>query len=120
VHSVRVLFGALPESLRDALVEVISQESDIELLGVCDGTSLLLSMAGELRADVVVLGAADGGLPGVATHLVDQYPDIRVVAVAPEGRAALVYGLQPRIDTFSGSSPAELAKPIRAACYETG
>ena len=64
-----------------------------------------------------MVATVDGDLPGVATHLLDQYPDIRVVAVAPEGSAALVYSLQPHTDRFSGSSMAELASSIRAACH---
>jgi len=71
-----------------------------------------------LRADVVVVATVDGALPGVATHLMDQYPNIRVVAVAPEGGRALTYALQPQVHSLLGSSLADLAKQIRAACEE--
>jgi threonine dehydratase len=118
VHSVRVLLGVLPDRVHHAVSEVIVGEPDIDMVGVAATPSGLLRAAGALHADVVVVATVDGGLPGVATHLVDQYPDIRVVAVAPEGGSALIYALRPHLDTFLGSSVAELAKEIRAACEE--
>lgn len=118
MRSVRVLVGALPEGLRQVVDEVVVREPDIDVVGVAGSPSGLLRAAGTLRADVVVVAAVDGALPGVATHLLDQFPDIRVVAVAPEARAALMYAMRPRLDEFYGSSPAELANTIRAACHE--
>jgi DNA-binding NarL/FixJ family response regulator len=117
VHWVRVLFGVLPAGLQAAVSEAVAQEPDIDVVGVAATPTELLLAAGTLRADVAVIAAADDELPGVATHLLDQYPDIRVVAVAPEADAALLYSLRPRLDRFSGS-PLELAKAIRAACHE--
>jgi DNA-binding NarL/FixJ family response regulator len=118
VHSVRVLVGALPDRVRRDVSEVIVREPDVDVVGVASTPSGLLRAAGTLQADVVVVATVDGGLPGVATHLVDQYPDIRVVAVAPEGGSALLYALRPQVDSFLGSSLADLAKQIRAACDE--
>jgi hypothetical protein len=117
VHSVRVLFGDLPADLHDAVSEVVAGEPDFELVGVAAKPSALLYAAGTLRADVVVVAAAGGEMPGVATHLLDQYPGIRVVAVAPQAGTALVYALAPRVDRFTGSSPAELVRALRRACH---
>ena len=119
MHSVRALVGDLPEALRNAVTDVIVREPDTDLVGYAATPFELLRAAGTLDADVVVVATVDGALPGVATHLVDQYPDIRVVAIAPEGATTLTYALRPRIDVFSGSSLAELAKAIRALCQET-
>jgi threonine dehydratase len=118
VHSVRVLIGALPAPLQEAVSAVVARDPHIELVGLAATPSELLAAAGELDAEVVVVATVDSALPGVATHLLDQYPDIRVVAVAPEGSAALVYSLQPHTDRFSGSSVAGLAESIRAAWHQ--
>jgi DNA-binding NarL/FixJ family response regulator len=109
----------LPEGIHDAVNEVIVRDPDIDLVGFAATPSGLLRAAGALHADVVVVATVDGAMPGVATHLLDQYPDIQVIAVAPEGRTALTCALRPRIDSFSGSSLAELAEAIRAPCHET-
>jgi uncharacterized NAD-dependent epimerase/dehydratase family protein len=109
----------LPRGLQDTVNEVLVGMPDIEATVVATNPSGLLRAAGTLRADVVVVAAVEGDLPGLATHLVDQYPDIRVVAVTPEGRTALTYALHPRVDRYVGSNVAELARTVRAACTDT-
>lgn len=118
MQSVRVLLGVLPDGVRAAVTEVVVAEPDIDVVGFAATPVGLLCGAGRLGADVVLLATVDGGLPGVATHLLDQYPHIRVVAVAPEARSALIYALRPGLDTVSGSSPAELTAALRAACHQ--
>lgn len=120
MHSVRVLFGALPADLHDAVSEVVAGEPDLEMVGVAAKPFALLRAAGTLRADVVVVAMAGGEVPGVATHLLDQYPGIRVVVVAPQGRTALVYALRLCVDRFAGSSPQELVRALRRACHPVG
>ena len=119
MHPVRVLVGSLPHGLQDTVNKVLVGMPDIEATVVATNPSGLLRAAGTLRADVVVVAAVDGDLPGLATHLVDQYPDIRVVAVTPEGRTALTYALQPRVDRYAGPNFAELARTMRAACHDS-
>jgi uncharacterized NAD-dependent epimerase/dehydratase family protein len=119
VHPVRVLVGSLPHGLQDTVTEVLAGMLDIDVSVIATNPSGLLRAAGTLRADVVVVAAVDGDLPGLATHLLDQYPDIRVVALAPEGRTALTYALHPRTERYVGSTVAELARTLRAACHDT-
>ncbi len=117
MHAVRVLFGALPADLYDAVSEAVAGEPGLEVVGVAAKPSALLRAAGTLRVDVVVVAAAGDEVPGVATHLLDQYPGIRVVAVAPHGGTALVYALRPRVDRCTGSSPPDLVRAVRRACH---
>jgi DNA-binding NarL/FixJ family response regulator len=116
VHSIRVLLGALPTTVRNAVSDAVIRQTDVELLGFAERPSELLHAAGTLRADVVVVETVDGRLPGIASHLVDQYPDIRVLAVTPEARTALIYTLRPHVDTVTGEKPEDLAAAIRATC----
>ncbi|MEU4713989.1 hypothetical protein AB0F73_10115 [Micromonospora purpureochromogenes] len=111
--SIRVLLGALPTTVRDAVSDAVGGQADVELIGVAAGPSELLRAASALRADVVVVAAVAGALPGVATHLLDQHPDIRVLAVTGAG-TALSYRLRPHLVEFACSTPAELAAAIRA------
>jgi len=116
VHSVRVLLSALPAVVRDAVSDAAVRQAGLEVVGVADPPSLLLEAAGALRADVVVVATVDGELPGIASHLLDQYPDIRVVGVSADGRRALVHRLSPHTLEVAGATPAELAEAIRATC----
>jgi DNA-binding NarL/FixJ family response regulator len=118
MYPMRVLVGALPDGVRDAVNEWLVQEPEIEVVGTAATPSALLSAAGTFGVDVVVVATVRGALPGVATHVLDQYPEVRVVAVAPQGQSALLYAQRPRLDSFSGSSLAELASALRAACHE--
>ena len=112
---VRVLLGCLPTSLQGAVSAAVRSQIDIEVVGVAIQPTALLLAAGELRPDVVVVGMDCGGLPGVASHLVDQYPDLTVLAVSPDGRHALGYAVHERVERVDTSSPAELVHAIRFA-----
>jgi chemotaxis response regulator CheB len=115
VPMVRVLLGGLPTLLHHAVSGAIHSQIDIEVVGVAIQPTALLLAAGELRPDVVVVGTVGGDLPGVASHLVDQYPHITVLAIAPDGRQGLIYALRPQVERIDTSSTAELLRTIRAA-----
>ena len=110
---VRVLLGELPSSLQSAITQVIQSHVDVEVVGVVTQPTELLLAAGPLHADVVLLEMVDGGLPGVASHLLDQYPDIKVMAIAPDGSHALSYALRPQVARLRVASAEELVKMIR-------
>jgi DNA-binding transcriptional LysR family regulator len=100
MRPVRVLFGALPAALHTALSEAIRSQQDIEV--------------GTLRADVVVVATVGCVLPGIASHLLDQYPHLRVVAVTSDGRRALVSVMRPYVEHIAVPSPADLVRAMRS------
>jgi DNA-binding NarL/FixJ family response regulator len=114
MNPVRVLFGALPETVHAALAEAISSQEDIAVVGVASRPTSLLVEAGELDADIVVVAMVDHVPPGVTSHLLDQYPHIRVVAVAPDVRQALVSVMRPHVEPITVSSPADLVRALRS------
>ena len=116
MSSIRVLLGSMPKTVRRAVTDEVDRQADVQVIGSFSRPSELLKAAGELEPDLVVVATIDGELPGIATHLVDQHPDLWVLAVAPEVRAALIYAVHPRIDRVAGSTPSELADAIRARC----
>jgi DNA-binding NarL/FixJ family response regulator len=112
MRPVRVLFGAMPTPLHAALSEVIRGQTDVEVVGVASRPASLLVAAGTLAADVVVVATVDGGLPGIASHLFDQYPQIWIVAVAPDGQHALVCAMRQYLEHIAFSTPADLVTAI--------
>src|SRR4029453_1072191 len=85
VRPVRILFGTLPPSLEDDVMDLIRSQPGIEVVGAAAPPTELLLAAGSLDVDVVVVGAPPGSEPpGIASHLLDQYPHLRVLAVAPD------------------------------------
>jgi DNA-binding NarL/FixJ family response regulator len=113
MRPVRVLFGALPAALHAALSEAINAQTDIEVVGVASRPMSLLAEVGTRQADTVVVALVDHAPPGITSHLLDQYPHIRVVAVAADGRQALVSVLRPHVEHVTVSSPADLVRAIR-------
>ena len=81
------------------------------MVGVETQRSELLRAAGERQADVVIVAATAAGLPGVASHLVDQYPEIRVLAVTGTG-TAWRYRLRPCLDEVGCRTAEEWAAAI--------
>lgn len=114
MRPVRVLFGALPAALHTTLSEAIRSQQDIEVVGVASRPSSLLLEAGTLRANIVVVATAGCVLPGIASHLLDQYPHLRVVAVTPDGRQALVSVMRPYVEHIAVPSPANLVRGMRS------
>ena len=114
MHPVRVLFGALPETVYAAFVEAISSQQDMAVVGVVSRPTSLLVEAGRLAADIVVVATVDQALPGVASHLLDQYPHITVVAVTADVRQAQVCVLRPYVEHIAVASPADLVRAMRS------
>jgi DNA-binding NarL/FixJ family response regulator len=114
MRPVRVLLGSLPARLRDDLSQAISSEPDLDVVGVVSRPTTLLLAAGRLRADVVVVAMFDQGFPGIASHLLDQYPQIWVVAVTIDGRQALAATTRPHTEQIALTSLADLVRTIRS------
>ncbi|MEU4217132.1 hypothetical protein [Actinoplanes sp. NPDC026623] len=106
----------MPTTVRKTVSDTTDRQADVEVVGFFTRPSELLHAAGDLRADVVVVAAVDGELPGIATHLLDQYPDLWVLAVTSEARTALIYTARPRVERIAGATPDDLAAALRANC----
>ena len=71
---------------------VLSQDPEVELVEEAEGAIDVLLKAGSTGATVVVIDLPDSGQdPGITGHLLDEYPNIKVVAVSEDGRTALKY-----------------------------
>ncbi len=101
--------------LRDVFKKVVADQPDMEVVGELDDSVGLLLAAGRTRADVVVLGLQNSELPGVCSHLLSEYPQIKVLGVTSDGRGAFLYELQPQKAPIGEVSPEGLLDAIRMA-----
>ncbi|MBP8250731.1 MAG: hypothetical protein KAX40_00095, partial [Herpetosiphon sp.] len=79
------------------------QQADIQIVGIAQSSIelLLLTKAG---ADVVVLEALQApSLPSICTHLLSEFPDVRIVVVSTDGDETMVYWLGLRQQRMSQS-----------------
>jgi DNA-binding NarL/FixJ family response regulator len=113
--SIRVLFESFPPVLDGLFEEVIEGQPDMELVGVATEPLDILIAAGQTRADVVLLAMPDGELPGVASHLLNEYQHIKVLAVSLHSQHAFLYQLRTELVPLGEASPGALLEAIRAA-----
>jgi hypothetical protein len=85
VRRIRILLG-LPADMRVELRRSLAGADDVLVVGEAMGSIEILQATGHLRPDEVVLPMSDDDVPGVATHLLSEYPDVKprqIVVVAP-------------------------------------
>ena len=111
---IRVLL-AVPPALRDVFTDVLASADDIQLLGSSAEALDILLATGAFRADVVVVLMEWGEVPGIASHLVAEYPHVKVLGVTGDAKLAMLYELQPRLVSLGEISPSGLLEAIRAA-----
>ena len=89
--------------LGEIIENVVSAQPDMEVVGNLDGRTSLTEAAANLGVDVVIV------------ELVTSHPQIKVLAVAGDGRGAFLYELRPQTSSLGEVSPQGLVDAIRAA-----
>ncbi len=88
---IRVLVANDPGVLAEIVTRLIGQEHDMVLVDRIEGQVETLSGA-QAEVDVVVLSAPQiQPLPAIGSHLLSEYPDLRIVVLATSGDAAMLY-----------------------------
>lgn len=113
MSSTRILLAELSPALRQALVPVLANQVDVELVGDVSGAIEILLAVGETRADVVVLGMPGIELPGIAGQLLDEYPQLKVLAVNLNRQRALLDELRPQLLLIGEVTSEGLLEAIR-------
>jgi DNA-binding NarL/FixJ family response regulator len=111
---IRVLL-AVPRVLRDTFAQALADADDVEVQGAGVDPMEILLATGDFRADVVVIVMERGKIPGIATHLVAEYPHVKVLGVMGNSGLAMLYELQPRLVPLGEISPTGLLRAIRTA-----
>ena len=111
---IRVLLADLPQVVYNAVHYALSRQLDMIVTSVSNNMEILLA-AGETQADVVVLAMKNARLPGIATHLLQEYPNLKILAVSADGRNAFFCELRPQLAPIDTISWDTLPDVIRAA-----
>jgi DNA-binding NarL/FixJ family response regulator len=113
---IRVLLAQLDEALQDRLEDVLSRQPDMIVTTVDDYVEVLIA-AGETQADVVVLAMENGEAPGITTHLVEEYPYLKIILVASGHQHDSFYELRQQLIPIGEASPHQLVNFIRARVH---
>jgi hypothetical protein len=96
--------------MRDLVEIVVGAQPDMQIVAV-DATD---PAAFGTPADVVILGVASVAEPIAHTTQLYEHPHQRILALAIDGRRAVVYELRPHLTELGEISPDGLLAAIRA------
>lgn len=115
-----ILLLKLPSTIRDALKEVLADQADMQVVNELSDPVEVLLAVGQTGTDVVILGMEDRKLPGIASHLLDQYPHLKILAISTDGRHLFLYELRPELAPIGEMEPHRLIRAIREALLDGG
>ena len=90
--SIRVLLSDDHRIVREGLRSLLGKEPDIELVGEADGAIEALLKASDTQPTAVVIDLPSNGQdPGLYSHLLEENPQVKVIAVSHDGSRAVKY-----------------------------
>ena len=111
MECIRVLVGARPGLLRDIVVEAVSAQPDMELIGVDSDASPWQRQVAP--PDVFIVCARDPDDSTAADEVFAHWPRCRTLIVALSGRHTVMYELRPHKQALREVSIEELITVIR-------
>jgi len=123
VEKIRVLLANYPMMIPDEVRKLVEGQPGMEIVGDLRGPMRILQEVGRTKADAVIL-TLDGIVePGLCSQLLAVYPDLTILGVASDMKAAFIQQLCPRrrdiIDPQSMNIVESLRAAVREPCTET-
>jgi AmiR/NasT family two-component response regulator len=92
MNRIRVLVANQPRLMRELTMATIADQPDIELVGEVGKQEDLTEAVAQTRPDVLILAMDDREKYNVQCgFLLGRYPEMRILALAPEQNRALFY-----------------------------
>ena len=89
---VRVLFANQPRLMRELLMALIGDQPDIELVGEVGEHGDLVESVEQVRPDVLIVAMDDREKYRTQSgFLLGRYPEMRILALAPEQNLGIFY-----------------------------
>ena len=92
VRKLRVLVANQPHLMREAVLETLSGQPDLEVVGETGVESEVAELVDKTRPDCVIV-ALDANVTrlGLCGFLLGRYPQMRVLALAPERNTGIYF-----------------------------
>jgi DNA-binding transcriptional LysR family regulator len=109
-----VLLGNKPRMLRESLESLLASQSDVDVELVEPDPVEILTAVERTGADAVVVTLPESGEdPGLADHLLFEYPDLLVIALSATEKRGFTYRLVVDRSPIEPLSPAGVLAAIR-------
>lgn len=92
MKKIRVLVANKPRLMRELVLATIADQPDIEIVGETEHEFEVTELVERIRPDVLVLGLdVQEKRPALCGFLLGRYPEMRVLAVAPEKNSTIFF-----------------------------
>lgn len=90
--NVRVLVANRPRLMKDLVLATVADQPDIEVVGVTDNEAEITELVERTRPDYLIIALDESEVrPGLSGFLLGRYPQMKILAVAPERNCSLFY-----------------------------
>jgi DNA-binding NarL/FixJ family response regulator len=88
---IRVLVANRPRLMRELVLATIADQSDIEIVGELLDESRIQEIVAESEPDALIMALERPGVPPpLCRELLERYPRLKIVALAPERNSSMV------------------------------
>jgi len=92
VRKIKVLVANRPRLMRELVISTISDQSDIEVVGVLEDEASIASTVEQSQPDVLIIGSdRPEDRPHICDVLLDRFPHLRILALAVERDSTVFY-----------------------------
>jgi AmiR/NasT family two-component response regulator len=92
VSKVRVLVANRPRLMKDLVLATVADQPDIEVVGVTENEAEITELVERTRPDYLIIALDESEIrPGLSGFLLGRYPQMKILAVAPEQNRSLFY-----------------------------
>ncbi len=92
MSKVRVLVANRPRLMNDLALATVADQPDIEVVGVTENESEITELVERTRPDYLIIALDDSEVrPSLSGFLLGRYPQMKILAVAPEKNRSLFY-----------------------------
>jgi DNA-binding NarL/FixJ family response regulator len=103
----------MPRMLRDVFKQLILEQPDMEVVGELGNGVQLLLATGQTQPDIIILGVESSELPGIGSHILHEFPHVKLLGVSVDAQHLSLYELRPSMGLIGDISPQGLLEAIR-------
>jgi AmiR/NasT family two-component response regulator len=97
---VRVLIANSPRLIRELIIETISDEPDIEIVGEVKNELELPAAVNRTAPDFVIVALEKHNrLPLVCNAILREHPGLKIIAIAPDRNSSMFYWTSLRVQS---------------------
>jgi len=101
-RNVRVLVANRPRLIRELILATIADQPDIEVVGEVEDEADILSSVEEQRPDFLIVALDNPrSRPTVCDVLLEKFPNMKILALAPERNSSVYYWASIDIHSFN-------------------